>query len=296
MSCDGEAKQIEVFQEPDILELLRANLIDLAKTPASCSAICQSSDASKFFKASKKRLSHQSIDLNPLDNAANKASVGQLKTAVGDRFAANKKLLVIKALLKVVIAIRATLTQEIVQDGYEVIGQYPIDFERAMAQCPSVKYMNKKHYEHMKNKVEELAGIFREKGILTEQDMDDSGIVEMTQDSRTAPKDERVLHQQRAVLMNSDECVRQYKIHQERTRAKKTAAASSGGASRKDNVALYKQWLDTLSAEEMRAEKEAIKEAGGKVIRRNIKAVELRAANWVPPLVVDAATPTDDEI
>lgn len=54
VTCAGEAKQIEMFQEDDILKLFEETLIDLGKTPASCSAICQSSDASPFFKAAKK--------------------------------------------------------------------------------------------------------------------------------------------------------------------------------------------------------------------------------------------------
>jgi hypothetical protein len=33
LSCDGEAKQIEVFQEPELLQLFKETLIDFAKTP-----------------------------------------------------------------------------------------------------------------------------------------------------------------------------------------------------------------------------------------------------------------------
>jgi len=38
VTCDGEARQIEIFQEQQILDLMASNLIDLGKTPASCSA------------------------------------------------------------------------------------------------------------------------------------------------------------------------------------------------------------------------------------------------------------------
>jgi hypothetical protein len=54
VTCDGEAKQIEVFQQDDMIDLFTAQLIDSCKTPASCSAICQSSDASLFLRATKK--------------------------------------------------------------------------------------------------------------------------------------------------------------------------------------------------------------------------------------------------
>ena len=56
VTCDGEQKQIAVFQEEDLITLFKDALIDFGKTPASCSAICQSSDASPFFKATKKKL------------------------------------------------------------------------------------------------------------------------------------------------------------------------------------------------------------------------------------------------
>lgn len=51
ISCDGEKKQISVFQEDPILKLFKEALIDFGKPPASCS-----SDGSPFFKASKKNL------------------------------------------------------------------------------------------------------------------------------------------------------------------------------------------------------------------------------------------------
>lgn len=53
---DGEPSQIQVFQEGFVLDLMRQHLIDFGKSPASCSAITQSSDDSDFFKASKKKL------------------------------------------------------------------------------------------------------------------------------------------------------------------------------------------------------------------------------------------------
>ena len=53
VTCDGEPVQIEVWQEAELLEAFKEALIDFEKTPASCSGICQASDVSNFFKASK---------------------------------------------------------------------------------------------------------------------------------------------------------------------------------------------------------------------------------------------------
>ena len=55
VTCDGEAKQIEVFQCQDMLSLLASAKIDFGKTPASCSGACQSSDVSPLFQGCKKK-------------------------------------------------------------------------------------------------------------------------------------------------------------------------------------------------------------------------------------------------
>ena len=56
VTCDGEASQVRVFQENEMIKLFKDNLIDFAKTPASCSGICQASDVSKFFPTTKKAM------------------------------------------------------------------------------------------------------------------------------------------------------------------------------------------------------------------------------------------------
>jgi hypothetical protein len=285
MSCDGEAKQIEVFQEQEILDLFKEALIDFAKTPASCSAICQASDASPYFKATKKRLRHQSIGFNPVQDDENENTIDQLKLALGERFASNKKGVIIKSLLKVVEAIRDTLTSSIVKTGYRVTGQWPIDFTSAMNQCSAVSQLSAAAYIHMRDKVETLAGIFRERGVLTEADMDEHGIVDLTDDTRKTPKDQRVLHQQRAVLMNSEECIRQFKEYQARLEARKAAvrqSATDGQAQGLTNAQLYEAWFNRLTKDEQREELVLRDAAGGKVARRKQKAAELRVQGWKP--------------
>lgn len=53
ITCDGEPAQIKVFQEEEMIKLFKDHDIDFAKTPASCSGICQASDVSKYFCATK---------------------------------------------------------------------------------------------------------------------------------------------------------------------------------------------------------------------------------------------------
>jgi hypothetical protein len=59
VTCDGEAKQIEVFQEPAMIQLFRDSLIDFGKTPASCSGIAQASDVSRFFSNTKRAMTRE---------------------------------------------------------------------------------------------------------------------------------------------------------------------------------------------------------------------------------------------
>jgi tryptophanase len=120
--------------------------------------------------------------------------------------------------------------------------------------------------------------------------MDANQIVDMSDDSRQVPKDQRVLHQQRAVLMNSDECISQYKAYHERLAARKAASGTSrtvGGEKGPSAAQLYQSWVKTLTAEQVRAEDAVCVAAGGKVKRRKEKADELRAAGWTPPAQIE---------
>ena len=53
---DGEPKQMECFQSPELLELLRANCVIVGKPPASTTATTQPCDGGNCFKASKAHL------------------------------------------------------------------------------------------------------------------------------------------------------------------------------------------------------------------------------------------------
>jgi prophage tail gpP-like protein len=66
---------------------------------------------------------------------------------------------------------------------------------------PTVKDLSKAQYENMENSVETLTNTFRQRGVLTEADIDGEDIVVLSEDTRNPRKDERVLYQQRAVYM-----------------------------------------------------------------------------------------------
>jgi hypothetical protein len=176
LTCDGEHKQIEVFQDADLLQAFEDALIDFGKTPASCSAICQSSDASPFFRAIKKKLK-SACELGKEAYECRILKDGLKRTLDGIlSFSSAKKEVVCDSLMKVVWAIRETITLEMVKKGYKVIGQYPIDFSAAMSGC--TRSLSLQEANTMKDKEAGLLLKFRTTGILTESDMDEAGIPE----------------------------------------------------------------------------------------------------------------------
>jgi len=68
VTCDGVEAQMKIFREETMLSLFRDSLIDFGKTPASCSAICQSSDVSSYFRSMKTSL--KSVNDNDWRNEA----------------------------------------------------------------------------------------------------------------------------------------------------------------------------------------------------------------------------------
>lgn len=291
MTCDGEAKQIEVFQQPEIIQLFEENHIDLAKTPASCSGICQPSDVSPFFLASKKRLRSPSPKKFLLTDDENHMAVTDLRTALeGTQFSNEKKTIVMKSVIKVAQAIRETLVLNVVKSGYVKSGIWPINFDVAMNQCRGDLSLAER--DQARRSVEHLTGLFREKGVVTEKDMDDQQIKSIDLDSRKTPKDQRVLHQQRAVLMNSEACIRKYREYHDLLAAKAATTAAGGPRAAKGpnlDLQLYDSWFETLTPELKKAEKALQVTAGGKIKRRKVKVVELRAAGWT------AVAPVDEE-
>ena len=68
----------------------------------------------------------------------------------------------------------------------------------------------------MTNAVDDAVAIFRARGALSEDEMDTLEIPSMNEEQvNQRPKDQRMLHQQRAVIMNSVDCIAKYKNHYE---------------------------------------------------------------------------------
>ena len=269
--CDGEPSQIQVFQEGFILDLMRVNQIDFGKSPASCSAITQSSDDSDFFKASKKKLvriretDYISQGLNTrLHNiiAARKDADDQ------GRFTSAKKGLICNALQQVVYSIKHVLTPEIVKTGYKRIGQYPVNFKATIGRC--TRQVTARDMDLMERALPAMVEIFRTTGKVTEAQMDAAGIPSVNAESTNSkPKDERPLHQQRSVIMNSEDCISQYRAHVERREAEPARRALA--VEQREAAKIIRE----RKAEEVRARKD-LKEAE-KQRRANLTPEEVKA-------------------
>ena len=219
--CDGEPSQIQIFQESFILDLMRDSLIDFGKSPASCSAITQSSDDSDFFKASKKklvRIRETDYISQSLNTRLNNIISHRLDADDQPRMTSAKKSLVCNALQQVVYSIKNVLTPEIVKQGYKRIGQFPVSFRTSIGRC--TRQVTARDMDVMEKELPAMVEIFRTTGKITEAQMDAAGIPSVNSESTNSkPKDERPMHQQRSVIMNSVDCIAQYRAHVERREA-----------------------------------------------------------------------------
>lgn len=180
LTCDGEAKQIEIFQKQEIINIFKEKRICLGKTPASCSAICQASDASPFFKAAKKRLQYIPSDRGGGHTIHNYQSDTNLKrllhSIVTDNtsFSSEKKGLVVKSMMKVAWVVRITLNDDVVMQGYSKTGQSPLSFDAAMS--ASSHNVSAAGMTIFSNKVDQMVELYRLRGRVTEAEMDDMDI------------------------------------------------------------------------------------------------------------------------
>jgi hypothetical protein len=292
VSCDGEAKQIEVFQEDDMLQSLDEHDIILVKTPASCSAICQPSDVSSFFKASKKRLEYiprslrtgswkiDGVELPVGEEDQMEAAITKMiqnkftRSKILDAlnctgYCADKKDKVVTALQRILWAIRDTLRMSVVAQGYIDIGWGPRpSLSHAMSKCTAT--IPAKISKTLHEKFEAMAAIYRNSGTLTEKDMDDAGIVSINHlYKRKKLKDQRVLHQQRAVVMNSPACIAQYREHKDAKEKEKADKEERQQAfhTYKMGLQVYQRWVASLAPEQQQEESKVLKK--GKKARVN---------------------------
>ena len=125
--CDGEEAQIRILQEEEMQRLFDETLIGVGKTPASCSAITQSSEVSMLFKAAEQVL--KDITRNDYRNALLerilKTVFIQLRMQYRDSdfMSSPKECRFIDTLQRIVYTIYKTINPDIIINGYRNCGQ-----------------------------------------------------------------------------------------------------------------------------------------------------------------------------
>jgi len=299
VTCDGEEAQIRVFQEAEMLILFLAALIDFGKTPASCSAICQSSDVSDFFKALKTLLANMhGQNWKKQSLCANLKII--LRARAGISVANQDKI--VDGLQKLVFGMQKVLNPDIIIKGYQRTGQdAPIGFdangvptmakfEAQMRLCTSA--ITLEQMQNMKLQFPGMVDIMRRNGTITEAEMDAVNIPSFNfADSDKKPKDQRALHKQRAVVMNMDDCISKYKDYHliraeqavarvlaEETRKAVAAARKADAEAKRAVKTAEKRRRDSLTPEERKEEATA---------KRKATALAKRVANVIPsPMIV----------
>ncbi len=198
-----------MFQEDDIIALLSDTQINLGKTPASCSAIRQPSDVSKCFMASKKSLKSLAQGFVNYKNHQLETDL-KLVFRNSSSISTEKAKKFIDGLQKIVHTLCNVITKDIIVNGYAGCGQFPLNFDVAMKKC---KYaFQSSDYDVLRAHIPDMIRCYRDKGYVEEREMDDMGIISVDNSSRIkVPKDQRSLHQQRAVMVNSADSLARFK-------------------------------------------------------------------------------------
>lgn len=175
-------------------------------------------------------------------------------------FSAAMRSKVSDGLQKVVDTIRAVMITEMVVAGYERTRQFPVDFAVTMRQ--STYTFSLQQWATMTANLDMAANKFHLRGEHTETEMDELKISSVADSQRNKkPKDQRLLHQQRAVIMNSADCIAKYKNHhvrQEVETAQKLVTRQERDAARdatREAKQAERDRFANLSKEEKTAEK-----------------------------------------
>jgi hypothetical protein len=113
---------------------------------------------------------------------------------------------IIDGTCRITAACQKTYRIDIIKHSFEKTGQYNstigFDFDVKMGCCTTP--IPQQNLKTMRDRFKELTTIFRKQGYITEEQLDDANIMSID-DGRSKPKDERVPHQQRAMILNTKE-------------------------------------------------------------------------------------------
>lgn len=187
MVMDGENAQLQALDDAELMGQIVAANIDLGKGPASCSGTCGNAcDRTKTFQAGKRVLKSSANGASQIlfSNPALTQLIDEYLNSSGRfAFTALKRRHIAQAVSRLLKCLGKVMTPQITAEGFNLTGVYTYNRDTESF-GPSAKDEN-------------------ECSQLTEEEMDKLGIPKLlnNDDRRVAPKDERALANQRAVML-----------------------------------------------------------------------------------------------
>jgi hypothetical protein len=206
VSSDGEPIQIKTFAQKHNVDLLNAANIFEAKHCASFSAMANALNAGSYFRSTKAKMKAPPAPRVEMHTKELEERLSQQLAEECDHLHLPIRNKVVKAVCRVVYACHSVFKVDSIIDSFDKTGQYSpeskgMNFDKKMKCCTSS--IPSAHLEKMKTALPRLAAIFRVKGFLSEEDMDIEGIPKV-EDTRKVPEEQRVLHQNRAIVLNTE--------------------------------------------------------------------------------------------
>jgi len=243
---DGEAAQLSALDDPETSKIICDNNIDIGKGPASCSGICGNAlDCGNVFKATKTSMKgktgvgqSESPDTDMETKIVNAFNSNEV---LKENLSSEKKKKYATAIVYLLDKELAVVTKDMIKEGFTKIGMTPVKtgpvsrLETTLSLCPSVKNITKMECDEIKNAFPNLVELFETNGEIKESEFDQFNVrkfedIDGEVDRNTKEKDERVLHQQRAVLLTKDASINrrlQFKMTQTEKENKKANAPTA---------------------------------------------------------------------
>jgi hypothetical protein len=229
---DGEAVQIAPLDDSKVLEKLNSLSIDIGKGPASCSGICGNAlDCSNVFKGIKTRLRNTNAPdiTEPADDEMELIVSNALRDAIKQSKPLWRKKAA-RAMMHVIYNEANSLKPSTIQDGFRRIGMIPLEgsneplWKTTLRCCPNFKDISSETIKRLEENWDSLVEKMGDSGQLTEADLDAANIPRPSQVTKSnMEKDEKVQHQQRAILLTAQSSV----SRRREWRAKKDSKTSS---------------------------------------------------------------------
>jgi hypothetical protein len=200
---DGEEAQMRMFDDYRMQAFLRSHNIYVVKLPASTTAIFQPLDVSFLFCNSKRCVAYMVLNWHEqrdMDRILREFLRPYMKDG-------GKLLKTINGLQKVACALQHVMSRKILQGGFKQIGFVPYKPSTILAQCKVAPSHDEK--EAILAALQELGRSFARDGHVTEATYAALGIASHARgDRRQAPKDQRAIQSQRAVLLTHEARIR----------------------------------------------------------------------------------------